>query len=74
MRQIIRYIPNTLTITRLAAIPVFAWWMIENRLMDAMWLFLLAQATDVLMWVCACTTLFALAMYGRDYLAHRRNA
>lgn len=173
MRRIIRYIPNTLTSMRLAAIPVFAWWMFENRLMDAMWLFLLAQATDVLdgfiarkyqvvtvfgriadpaadklmqltalfllawkgmiptvipwlfsikelfmlicgilairskmdtsarwfgkaasallfatimltfflkkhlvtdvlMWACVCTTLFALVMYGRNYLAHRR--
>lgn len=48
MKQIIRYVPNTLTAMRLIAIPFFAWLMIGNRLMDAMWLFLAAQVTDVL--------------------------
>jgi cardiolipin synthase len=175
MRHVIRYLPNFLTGMRLAVIPFFAWAMASNRLMDAMWLFAFAQATDVLdgfiarkfnvvtvfgriadpaadkliqltalfllawkglipfvipslflvkelfmlvcgilairrqmdtsarwygkaasgmlfvtimltfvlkshdlinllMWACVCTTLFALAMYGRNYLAHRRNA
>jgi len=175
MNRIIRYVPNTLTILRLCAIPIFALLMLENRLTEAMWVFLAAEATDMLdgaiarkydvmtvfgriadpaadkllqltalfslaylgmiplmipslffikelfmlvvgvlairrkmdtsarwygkvasallfvvimltfflrespvttflMWVCVCMTLFALIMYGRNYLTHRRKA
>ena len=48
MKRIIRYVPNTLTLMRLAAVPVFAWLMLQGRLTAAMWLFLVAEATDLL--------------------------
>jgi cardiolipin synthase (CMP-forming) len=48
MRQIVRHLPNILTVMRMAVIPFFAWAMIADRLLAAMWLFLLAQATDML--------------------------
>ncbi len=48
MKRIIRYVPNTLTLMRLAAVPVFAWLMLQGRLTAAMWLFLIAEATDLL--------------------------
>lgn len=48
MAGIVRYVPNTLTGLRLAAVPLFAWLMITDRLTVAMWVFLAAEATDVL--------------------------
>ena len=48
MTGIVRYIPNTLTGLRLAAVPAFAWLMLTDRLTAAMWVFLAAEATDVL--------------------------
>ena len=48
MRRIIKYVPNTLTFLRLVAVPFFVWLMLIGRMTEAMWLFLAAEATDVL--------------------------
>lgn len=48
MQGIIRYVPNTLTILRLVAVPFFIWLMLADRMTAAMWLFLAAEATDAL--------------------------
>lgn len=48
MQRIMRYIPNTLTVLRLLAVPVFIRLMLQDQLHAAMWLFLAAETTDVL--------------------------
>lgn len=48
MQRWIRYVPNALTILRLIAVPFFIWLMLDDRMTAAMWLFLAAEATDVL--------------------------
>ena len=48
MQRFIRYVPNTLTILRLVAVPFFIRLMLEDHLTGAMWLFLAAEATDAL--------------------------
>lgn len=48
MSNFIRYVPNILTILRLAAVPFFAWLMLQSRMTEAMWLFVFAEATDAL--------------------------
>ena len=48
MQRIIRHVPNTLTLLRLIAVPFFIRLMLDGRMTEAMWLFLAAEATDVL--------------------------
>lgn len=48
MNRILKSIPNILTVLRIAAVPVFYILMRDNRITEAIWVFLLAEFTDVL--------------------------
>lgn len=48
MSKILKQIPNILTVMRMAAVPVFYVLIREDRTTAAIWVFLLAESTDVL--------------------------
>lgn len=48
MKAILKHVPNFLTILRLAAVPVFCVLMMNDKRTAAVWIFLLAEFTDVL--------------------------
>lgn len=48
MKTFLKHVPNALTVLRIAAVPVFVLLMLEDRIYEAVVVFLIAEATDVL--------------------------
>ena len=43
-----RYLPNLITAARLAAVPLFVWWLFDGQFNNALWLFILMGLSDAL--------------------------
>lgn len=43
-----RYLPNLITAARLAAVPLFIWWLFDGQYNNALWLFVLMGLSDAL--------------------------
>ncbi|MGK9231711.1 CDP-alcohol phosphatidyltransferase family protein [Inquilinus limosus] len=48
MRRLVRYLPNLLSLARLAVAPVTIWLILDGRLVTAFWMFAAAALTDAI--------------------------